>query len=42
MTEAQRKALQSTRDQYNNLKADLLQFKQTKVGTLLDEQNINV
>jgi sialic acid synthase SpsE len=42
LTEAQKSALQKTRDEYNNLKADLLQFKKSKVGTLLDEQNLEV
>jgi len=37
LNETQREALQKTRDEYENLKADLLQFKQNKIGTLLDE-----
>lgn len=41
-TLAARNALQKTREQYEDLRADLLQFKQTKVGTLLDESNLDV
>ena len=42
LTLQQREALAKTREEYNNLRADLLQFKQTKIGTNLDETNINI
>lgn len=34
--------MDKTRQEYNNLRADLLSFKATKVGTLLDESNLEV
>eukprot|EP00347_Sterkiella_histriomuscorum_P018523 403345186 len=42
INDAQKQALQKTREEYNNLKADQVQFKKEKIGTLLDEQNLNV
>ena len=42
MTQAQTQALKKTREQYELLRADLLSFKQTKVGSLLDESNLEV
>ena len=39
---AQQQALKKTRAEYDSLRADLLQFKQNKVGTLLDEGNLDV
>ncbi len=42
LSAAQKQALTKTRQQYEDLKADLLQFKAVKTGTLLDEANLDV
>mmetsp|Transcript_9907 Transcript_9907/g.7448 ORF Transcript_9907/g.7448 Transcript_9907/m.7448 type:complete len:118 (+) Transcript_9907:917-1270(+) len=35
-------AMEATREQYEQLRAELIQFKKAKVGTLIDEANLDV